>query len=166
MFTTLTGATRQTVQENNRNTTATTEWLVVCPKIPWKVEASSFPSSSVAMEMLSAVQDYRVSNNKAGSEYHPFRSRLPVDTTVVVKRSHVGSVLTGVIRQIMQDPKNKERFRYFIRSKPKFAQYYEEPLSCRLPILSPSLSLSLACRSRSKQALSLSCLSVYVRGIG
>jgi hypothetical protein len=34
--------------------------------------------------------------------------------------------MVGVIRQIMQDPGSKERFRYFIRSKPNFAPYYEE----------------------------------------
>jgi hypothetical protein len=78
------------------------------------------------MEMSSRRNKITVFPPMRGSVYHPLRSRLPVDTTVVVKRSATGPVLTGVIRQIMQDPQNRKRFRYFIRSKHKSAQYYEE----------------------------------------
>jgi hypothetical protein len=88
---------------------------------PTKAKAYRCPSSDELMD--GKITQFPL---RRGSFYHPFRSRLRVDTTVFVKRSLDGPVLTGVIRQIMQDPQNKERFRYFIRSKPHFPQYYEE----------------------------------------
>jgi hypothetical protein len=87
---------------------------------------SVVPSSDEVIEMSRRSGRITKFPPRRKTMYHPVRSRLPVDTTVFVKRSPDGPVLTGVIRQIMQDPQMKERFRYFIRSKPRFAQYYEE----------------------------------------
>jgi hypothetical protein len=93
---------------------------------PRKPGVLFIPSSDQVMEMSRRSSLITKFPPRRGTVYHPVRSRLPVDTTVVVKRSSDGPVLTGVIRQIMQDPHRKERFRYFIRSKPPFTQYYEE----------------------------------------
>jgi hypothetical protein len=54
---------------------------------------------------------------RRGSLYHPVRSRVHVDTTVAVRLPPIGSLMTGVIRQIIQDPENKERFRYSVEAR-------------------------------------------------
>jgi hypothetical protein len=66
---------------------------------------SSFHFSNVAMVMPGRSREISEFPARRGSLYHPVRSRVRVDTTVVVR-----PLMTGVIRQIIQDPENKERY--------------------------------------------------------
>jgi hypothetical protein len=98
------------------------EWnqqqVVVRPKV-----SHIYPTSQELLEILQTTGRLSVFPPRQ-CWYHEFMPRLRLDTDVV--KVVGGSVFTGVIRQITQDPLRKECFRYYIRSRPRMLPYYEE----------------------------------------
>jgi hypothetical protein len=64
---------------------------------PRKPGVLLIPSSDQVMELSRRSSPITKFSARRGTVYHPVRSRLPVDTTVVVKWSSDGLVLTGVL---------------------------------------------------------------------